>query len=509
MVAKMGLPVKHSELEPMKGIREKKGIIQRIAEMVGRVQPVNVLYGKSSYSVYSAEPSLDYSKVNYHLARSIYYVSKVKNPESGKEYGEQYLLGAGFGKPIVNIAAGFMIGSLPDIRVEGIDDEKRKIELETEISSFLDKNHSRLYKLFRNCMRDGDDYVQIDGDELKRLPPEQIDIVVDKVTGKLKGFDRTVIVEEDIGNGSTKNIKYKSKYRINNDSGYKLTYKLEDNKETLMTDYSDTKPREMFDIVDFHNELEEGVMLYGNSEYQSIYYYMANYHAVLASAIKNNIYNGTSVPYLTGVGNTQSFMEANGEKDTDGKYKLRWDAKRLLIGPDKFDIKFAGAEDTSDGADRLLNILFWLIAQNSETPEFAFGTAVKSSRASVSEQMPMLVQKVTRKQKEFRDPLVLLIETYLKNNGLYQDDIKVNVVWKPIVDKDMKVNLEILKFLADEGIIQDKTKLQVLGMGEYIQDIDEELKVAKAESSERQKAFLEGTARKNQVQAESEELEEE
>jgi len=276
-----------------------------------------------------------------------------------------------------------------------------------------------------------------------------------------------------------------------------------------MTDYSDTKPREMFDIVDFHNELEEGVMLYGNSEYQSIYYYMANYHAVLASAIKNNIYNGTSVPYLTGVGNTQSFMEANGEKDTDGKYKLRWDAKRLLIGPDKFDIKFAGAEDTSDGADRLLNILFWLIAQNSETPEFAFGTAVKSSRASVSEQMPMLVQKVTRKQKEFRDPLVLLIETYLNNNGLYQDDIKVNVVWKPIVDKDMKVNLEILKFLADEGIIQDKTKLQVLGMGEYIQDIDEELKVAKAESSERQKAFLEGTARKNQVQAESEELEEE
>jgi hypothetical protein len=506
MVAKTGLPIKHSDIEPMKG--KKKGILHRIAEMVGRVQPVSVLFGRHTYNLYGAEPSLDYTKVNYHLARSLYYVSKVKNPESGTEYGEQYLLGAGFAKPIVNIAAGFMIGSLPDIRIEGVD-EGKKTEIETLISEFLDKNHSKLYKLFRNSMRDGDDYVQIDGDDLKRFPPEQIDIVINKITGELEGFDRTVIVQEEQENGREENIKYKTEYRINEPTGYKKTYRLQDNEKTYLPEYSDTEPKEYFDIVGFHNELEEGVMLYGNSEYQSIYYYIANYHAILAAAIKNNIYNGTSVPYLTGVGNTQTFMEANGEKADDGKYKLRWDAKKLLIGPDKFDIKFASATDTSQGADKLLNLLFWLIAQNSETPEFAFGTAVRSSMASVSEQMPVLVQKVVRKQKEYTDPLLNLIKLFLMNNGVDTETLKINIIWKSLVDKDMKVNIEILRFLADEGIITDKSKLQILGMGEYIQDIDKELTEAKKESDERQKAFLEGSARKNQVQEEQEKLQEE
>src|SRR5690606_36373889 len=53
-------------------------------------------------------------------------------------------------------------------------------------------------------------------------------------------------------------------------------------------------------VVHFANE-KEGRMLYGVSEYQSLYYLFANYHEVLSNAIKGNIYNSTAIPVVQGV----------------------------------------------------------------------------------------------------------------------------------------------------------------------------------------------------------------
>jgi hypothetical protein len=50
-----------------------------------------------------------------------------------------------------------------------------------------------------------------------------------------------------------------------------------------------------------------------------------------------------------------------------------------------------------------LELILYCIVDVSETPEFAFGTAVQSSKASVSEQMVPLARKIRRKRGQFEE----------------------------------------------------------------------------------------------------------
>lgn len=490
----------------------RKSLFQTIAEMIGKVSPVNNWLRKNSliWELYSASPTVDYSKTNYFLTKAIFYASEVTDNQTGKKYGGEFLFGAVFGKPIVNSAAAFAFAKPPIVRIEepgekiteGVNEQTAEVEQENQSNdidytqSFIDnweeKNEAELFKVARNALRDGDQYLLVKDDlSVSLISPNQVEIVDDKITGEILGYDVETYVEEVGDDGKNNTVKYLAKYRKEKPFYTLLRFETKSSKEGEIIeedfgeDDEETRP---LPIVGFHNERDANER-YGNSEYQNCYYLMANYHAVLENAIKNNIYNSTATPVITGVDDMQKWLETNGTRNENGEYEIRWDANKLLVGGKDFDVKVVGGIQNAQDADRLLNILFWLICQASETPEFVMGTAVQSSKASVSEQMPVAIRKAERKRKEFknfyRDLFKLVFYLGNKVDPQVLPNPKFSVVWPDILDKDLKLNIDIVKTLSEEGCITDKTKMILLGMDKWVDDLDAEIEEARNENEEK------------------------
>lgn len=491
-------------------IREdrKRGFWSTVGEMLGRIEPVRELIYSATFDFYRHGETMDYSKVNYSLTRAIYYASEVDGKD-GKKYGNKYLFGAMFGKPIVNATAAFTIGSLPIVLIDDVDRKKgskktAQVEYaDGQVNKWLQDNRANIFRLVRNCFRDGDYYVEVKDDlSLDLIPPDMVEIVDDPVNGEVLGYDITNMVNSRNDKGVDVKIKYVTEYRKT--SPYKKAYKLDEkgNKEYL-PDYevNDETLKEKFGrevkeyplpIIAFQNE-REGRQRYGNSDYQSCYYAMMRYTDVLDNAIENNIYNSNAMPVVTGIKNFDRFIEVNGEIDDEtGEREVKWDAKKLMLLGEGQDAKTVEGSKNAAEVQIILNLLFWLICQSSETPEFVMGTAVQSSKASVSEQMPVMLQKASRKRGEISDPLMQLVKLFMYKKSILDPkmptkDVSLDLKWLPIIERDLSVNREIVETLSNQGCITDKTKLQMLKVNDYVVDVDQEIEDANKEAEDKQK----------------------
>lgn len=481
--------------KPTLRVQPKKGFFGRVKEMIGRVTRADQLFKfNARYDIYGASPSVDYSKTNYTLTRAVYYASEVADPVSGSKQGAKFLFGAVFGKPIVNAAAAFAIGRMPAVDVSPANENgelsKKEENTEYELIEFIRRSKNHLFKAVRNSYRDGDSYVRMrDTGEIELVRPDGVDKVYDSLTGDLLGYDIKHYVEDETS-GSKSVIKYVEKLRKL--TPYREVYEIKDGKEKIVTEHTEAAAEgeageeRPLPLIHFPNE-QEPSMLYGISEYQTCYYLMANYHAVLEKAIKGNIYNSTPVPVAKGIEDMDAFIAQNFDKNDDGEYEIKWGTDKFILGGKDFSIDMVTGDDTTAGADTLLKILFRLICQTSETPEFLMGTAVKSSNASVTEQMPALVKKAERKQGQLEEPLKELLELYLyykrDDTELSIDvDAEFSIEWLPIIEREMKVNIEIVKLLIDNGSITDETAIKLLNLEGKIKDPAKEVEEAHKES---------------------------
>jgi len=446
---------------------------QIIKEMIGRTDVDMWSKATSIWNVYK-NPIIDDSKVNYALARSFYYASKVVDNRTGKEYGAKFILGAVFSKPIVNSITNFTLNKPLQIKCD--DEYTQQI-----VNSWLRDNHGLILQATRNAFRDGDSYIKIDSAANGSLiAPECVDKIVDyRNINNLLGYDITYVYNED--DNPTKQKKIKIEIR----QDYKRTYEITDNKKELIKEEKyKNKP---FEIVQISNEPEPNA-LYGNTEYQSCITLMANYNAVLESAIQNHIYNSTSVPSVEGIENIEEFYQKNGTLNENGEYEIEWDGKKMFVLGKGGSIKMIEGADTSKGAETLLNLIFWCICQSSETPEFIFGTAVQSSKASVSEQMPVMIAKAQRKQavlvKYYRNLITLLLDRLANTDSKVKKHTEFDVILPDIVDEDKKTNLEIVKVLLENNVITKETAARIIGLGEWVDNIEDEVNKAVEEKKD-------------------------
>lgn len=467
----------------------------RVSEIIGRNEPVkSFVKAILTISILPQSPTVDVSRVDYTLARAVFHASELADPTTNKKKGKQFILGAHFAKPIVNASAAFTIGKLPTV----IADEKFNDELEV-INQFFKDNKSGMFYIVRNCFRDGDVFLRVGKDlKLTRVPPWTVEKVIDPVTAELIGYDITNFVETDNG---TKD-KYVEELRKTSPFRRVLLYKDNGTNSKELTEFTEKgngkETERRLPIVHFPNELEDD-QVYGTTEYQNLYTLFANYHAVLENAVKNNIYNSTAMPYLTGVDNIEDFLRTHGDKDEEtGEYKLNWDPKKFFIGGSGFEAKVVQAVQNANDADKLLNLFFWGIIQASETPEFVMGTAVSSSKASVEEQTPVMVKKAERKQLMLTDPLLEFVDTFVFYKGLLDNEFKglsentdfePKINWPDIVGEDQRLNLDIVKALMEQGVITDKTAAVLLGLEGKVDDLDKEIKDAQSEKEEKAKRF--------------------
>lgn len=339
---------------------------------------------------------LDSSRVDYKMARELYYNTH-----------DDYKLGAGFAKAIINSTVSFM--GVPSFK----STDKNAQEA---LDAFFESNISNMQKTERNAIRDGDCFVWITREEEEDktlypeqpvrlvynfIPPEQVhDIIRHPLTGAIQEYVLVSSHEWTDERGNKKKATITQRIR----KGERVIEIDGDTPPDVDPGIQQT-PWDFIPIVHFKNEGDEG--LFGQSDIEPIEPFLKAYHDVMLHAMKGSKMHSTPRLKLKlkdvaaflrnnfGVTDPAKFAKEGGTIDLDGH--------ELLLFGDGEDAEFIEARSSTGDAKELLKFIFYCIVDTSETPEFVFGVHTPSSLSSVKEQMPILIRSIERKREHFAD----------------------------------------------------------------------------------------------------------
>ena len=428
----------------------------------------------------SAPYRLNSSRVDYAKARALY-----------NNTDDDYKLGAGFAKPVINTAVGFM--GVPRFRSE--DPEAQSV-----LDDFFGANVSRMQQTHRDAMRDGDCFVWITREETEDavlypeakvhlvyniIPPEQVvQIIRNPVTRAVREYvlKSEHIWEDEAGNKRRAIITQ----RISRE---RRLIQVEGDTPPDVQPGEERNPWGFIPIVHFKNEGDE-TEEFGRSDLEAIEPFMKAYHDVFIASIGGaKLHN---IPRLKlrlkdvarflannfGITDPKKFAEEGGTINLDGH--------ELLIFLDEEDAEFIEVKSAIGSAEPLLKFLFYCIVDTSETPEFAFGVHMPSSHASVKEQMPILVRRIARKREHFTEAWQRLARIVLamtaQAEGRKFSTYATTLEWDEVDPRDEKEVAETLERIVNalvqalqNGLISLEAAVQFLRqyietMNDYLSD---------------------------------------
>lgn len=116
----------------------------------------------------------------------------------------------------------------------------------------------------------------------------------------------------------------------------------------------------------------------------------------------------------------------------------------LITGNADDTIELSQATSTMTDSSKLLDYLFMSLVDVTQTPEFVFGNAVNSAKASVKEQMTPMIKKVAKKRDMFEPDFILLARMYLYMynassfiEGTVIEDYDTDITWPAVVERDV------------------------------------------------------------------------
>ena len=413
----------------------------KISGEISKLRRVGV--GGYISGVVSGGYKLDSSKVNYDLANQLYYNTN-----------DDYKLGAGFAKIVINSKVSFM--GIPSFKAA---DKNAEVILD----DFRKSNISKMQKTTRDALRGGDAYVwitrEIEND--KSLYPETPDrivynvipakqvtnIKIDPTSGEVLEYELTSSHEWISSEGDE--LKGTIVQRVRR--GEIVTEVDGDVPEGIEVGAKPT-PWDFIPIVHFKNEGDDGI--YGRSELESIEPFMKAYHDTMIQAMKGNKMHSTPRLKLS-VRDVEKFLLHNLGIDNPTKYfkdggTINLDGNELLILADGDNAEFIEVRSAIGDSKVLLKFLFYCIVDASETPEFVFGVHTPSSLSSVKEQMPILIRSIEMKREHFTDSwkrlarIVLAISS--KSENVSFSTFATELSWDNI---DHRTKEEISKELVD------------------------------------------------------------
>jgi hypothetical protein len=354
---------------------------------------------------------LDTTRVNYALARDLF-----------DNRLPQYKLGAGFAKPIVNAKAGF-IGrpswAHPDADVE------------TGLGRMTERWAAMLYLLVRNGLRDGDAFARLDVSidplrnpdqervALRLPPPEWVDPEPDPITGQLLG----VTISHPVFAPNV-DLALPRNYRAANQApSYTLVEHITRDRRTVHIDEGTGRPSEevrerygdldepnpwgFVPVVHFKNEPDDHA-LFGVSELESVEPILQAYHEVMLQAVQGTrLFSWPKIKFV--VRDPDQFLDDNAPGWRTGA-AVNWQDKEILIlragtrDSPSDDAAFLQANAGTADVSKLLELLYACVVETSEVPEFVFGAAISSSKASVSEQLLPFEKTIDRKRLMLNAP---------------------------------------------------------------------------------------------------------
>jgi len=219
--------------------------------------------------------------------------------------------------------------------------------------------------------------------------------------------------------------------------------------------------------------------VFGSPEGVALVPLLQRYGEVLEAALSGNKHQGrpTPVAEFESVAEMNAFWEwaeDNGllerstqtldDGTTETTYELRFDSDNLMtVAGGKF--QWAQPGSFASDTETLLGLLFYLFLQHTEIPEFVWGNAIASSKASAEAQLPPFLKWIEKKRGEIREWLLEVSRVVLAYNALWERGVSADgltLAWDPLTSAEDAITLEAVQWAYASGLLTREAALELL-----------------------------------------------
>ena len=415
-------------------------------------------------------PTNSWSRSDYKYWNKLYYC-QIRGLE----------LSGLFFKPLVNKITSWTLGRAPRWKCSS---QQNQIALTT----WWRQNHRFILRIMRSALRRGDAFVVINSDlTVSLIDPSLVDPIVDPNDfGKVIGWRVTQVLQHPTE--TTRRMTVIDEYYAD-----RRVHRKEEGLKVLENrTFRNLLGRMTF--MHISNNVEDG-NIFGKSEALPLIEVLQRYGEVLEAAVDGNKSQGRPTPVASfeTIQDLEKFWELYGQRETqedvDGESEtvstLDVDLSQLItLSGAQFDYKSPGSftEDTV----RLLEIMFYLILEHLEIPEFVMGNAISSSKASADTQMPVFETFITSRRTEITPWIEEIGEIVLGYKSFLEPGVTAErpvAQWQRLT-QDGRLTLDTLIWALSVGLIDRETALVLAPL--EIENVDEVLDNALKEYKARQ-----------------------
>jgi hypothetical protein len=211
---------------------------------------------------------------------------------------------------------------------------------------------------------------------------------------------------------------------------------------------------------------------FGRPEVEGLVHVLHRYGEILEAGLDGNLLQGRPTPALQfgTVEELDDFWEKYANRETktfpDGSTEtyesIEFDSDNLLATTGA--LKYAQPGAFAGETQTLLGVLYWLIVEHTELPEFVLGTAIQGSRASADTQMPIFARFIEGKRGDARKWVMELLSVVLGLMALTEAGVQVEepeLRWEPLTQQDGQLTLATVQWALSEGLLDEETALSL------------------------------------------------
>lgn len=419
-------------------------------EMIGRAVPLSSQVIGRLYT----QISVDWTQTDYA------WWAKFRR---GKQPG--YEIGGLFASPIASIAADWTLG-------KGVLPTTGHAYTDGVLTDWVEEHLVDLIDWDYDASTLGDAYLGINPDgSLERIAPDLVTPIPNPANFRdIWGYTITTRPSESVTIEDTYLLQPMGEFKS---AGRHLKI-TQAGKPPVIEDYpllTDELP-----IIPYHSGTEANEPL-GHPMYEALRKLFAEYDDVTTKSVDGVKAMGHPVPVMEGAEDPDAEIKNNATGSTqlrneDGTVQtvsvIDLAKIFMLVLGKGASFKFASPNAFTEDAGRMLEYLFLLMLQHSRIPEWAWGGAVASSKASVDSQMPAFERFIEGRQRRVARPIKHLLRVWIKTMALTDRRLRaalpLKIGYPAINPRSEDTDLKWIELGRKERAVTRETLLKVANL---------------------------------------------
>jgi hypothetical protein len=429
----------------------------------------------------------DTSRVNIDLTKVDYaFWAKFRR---GKARG--YEIGGLFAAPIARILISWVLGDGFGVRIkaDGVTDDQIAI-IEETVSGFVQDNLLEISETYYDSISLGDGYLVVNPDAtLSQVPADMMTKEPDPLDyRKVNSYTITTV---------TDTATIQDIYRLD---GRTVKVKQKGQESETVTEYGNVIGR--LPVIHIANNREANE-IYGHPIYEALLPLLGHYDDTTVKSLEGVKLMGNPKPVMEGAedpeseierlsnGKTTNVVSSTGESETVPV--IDFDSLPMLVLGKGASFSFKSPSQFTGDAAKMLELLFLLMLQHSMIPEWVWGGAIASSKASVDSQMPAFARYISGLRSRLAKMLIELIRIWIGYKNMLMplysgaiDDLKISIEWPEIEAENEQIKQAWVQMLYDRSLITDATTVNLSGL---VKDAQSEVEAARNEADNKKDVF--------------------